>query len=108
MSEGVYKLKEITTIKTLNPMKLSTIPTIGGRSTFDYSFENNVLHIRFGKLKNAIKVKDSDIKLVKEQVLKYKKEPIQRASFYNKPTWENCPNNRICPYIAQLVIMGKI
>jgi hypothetical protein len=63
-------------------MKLSTIPTIGGRSTFDYSFEKNILHIRFGKSKNAIKVKDSDIKLVKEQVLKYKKEAIQRASFY--------------------------
>lgn len=89
-------------------MNLSTIPTIGGRSTFDYSFEKNVLYIRFGKSKNAIKVKDSDIKLVKEQVLKYKKEPIQRASFYNKPTWGNCPNNRLCPYIAQLVILERI
>jgi hypothetical protein len=89
-------------------MKLSTIPTIGGRSTFDYYFENNVLYIRFGISKNAIEAKDSDVKLVKEQVLKYKKEPIQRASFYNKPTWEECPNNRLCPYIAQLVIIGKI
>lgn len=108
MREGIYKLKEIATNKTLNTMKLSTIPTIGARSTFDYSFEKNILHIRFGRSKNPIKVKDSDIKLVKEQVLKYKKEPIQRASFYNKPTWEDCPNNRLCPYIAQLVILGKI
>lgn len=89
-------------------MNLSTIPTIGGRSTFDYSIENNVLYIRFGTLKNPIKVKDIHIKLVKEEVLKYKKEPRQRASFYNKPTWNDCPNNRLGPYIAQLVILSKI
>lgn len=89
-------------------MKLSTIPTIGGRSTFDYYFENNVLYIRFGRSKNAIIVKDIDIESVRKQVLKYKNEPIQRASFYNQHKWNDCPNNRLCPYIAQLVIIGKI
>ena len=89
-------------------MKLSSISTIGSRSTFEYSFEEGMLHIRFGKLKHPIRVNQGHIESVKIQVVNCKKEPIQRASFYNKPFWDECPNNRLSPYIAQLVLLNLI
>ncbi len=88
--------------------RLLTIPTMGGRSRFDYSFEKNVLQIRFGKLKNPISVKASLVQSVKRQVRNCRKEPIQKAKFYNKPYWDECPNNMVSPYVAQLVILEII
>ena len=87
---------------------MKTVPTIGGRSYFDYIIKENNVFVRFGRIKKPIKVKNETVELVKKQVNDLIKKPVQRASFYNKKYWNGCPNNRISPYVAQLILLGKI
>jgi hypothetical protein len=88
-------------------MEPITVPTIGGRSSFDYLFEEDNLYIRFGKMIRPLRIKDNLIQKVRERVNE-NPEPIKKASHYNQKKWPECNNNRISPYIAQLILLGKI
>lgn len=80
--------------------------TLGKRSSFLYNYENGILFIQFGIMKNPIKVNPDWIEKVKQRVvlMKYSRQ----TSLYNKHHWSECPNNRTCPYIASLIINGII
>ncbi len=85
-----------------------TIETIGKKSTFKYEKQGLHLHILFG---NSIKPYFINPELIQEVRKRVSESPIQlkyKASNYNKPNWQECPNNRICPYIAQLIIKDLI
>lgn len=80
--------------------------TLGGRSTFLYSYEYDVLKIQFGKMKSPIRIKPEWIILVRKRV-EYMKF-LTKASLYNKDIWTECPNNKSCPYVAALIINNHI
>ena len=88
-------------------MELRTVPTIGGRSSFDYLVKEDTLYIRFGKMKRPLRIKYNLIQKVRERVNE-NSEPIKQASYYNQERWSDCNNNRTSPYIAQLILLGKI
>ena len=81
--------------------------TLGRRSSFFYDIENNIMMIKFGKLKKPIVVKKDVIDAVKERIKNSPSTYKYLASNYNKKKWDDCPNNRICPYVAQLIISKK-
>lgn len=89
-----------------------TQTTLGGRSKFEYTIENGSLLLRFGKMTTFLKVKEDYIKkvskriecLIKDKNSKYRTQ----TSLYNKNKWDDCPNNRTCPYVACLIINQKI
>jgi hypothetical protein len=87
-------------------------PTLGGRSSFDYTILNNALLLRFGRMNYFLVVKKEIIVAVKERVEFMKKTQYHiyktRTSLYNKPKWEECPNNRFSVYVACLLIHNKI
>jgi len=89
-----------------------TNPTLGGRSSFDYSFVNGSLLLRFGKMTYFIIVKYELIEAVKERIFemeKLNKEVYKtKTSLYNQPKWEKCPNNKTSVYVACLLIHNKI
>ena len=86
--------------------------TLGGRSQFDYAFENNNLLLRFGKMNYFLFVKNEIIEVVKERIILMKttnKECYKtKTSLYNQPKWQECPNNRFCVYVACLLIHNRI
>lgn len=92
--------------------KIFTQITLGGRSEFDYTVENGKLFLRFGKMNYFLVVKKEIIDAVQERIDQLKdsdKETYkQTTSLYNKPKWEECPNNRFCVYVACLLIHNKI
>ncbi len=92
--------------------KIFTQTTLGGRSEFDYAVENGKLFLRFGKMSYFVIVKKEIIDAVQERIDQLKdsdKETYkQTTSLYNKPKWEECPNNRFCVYVACLLIHNKI
>jgi hypothetical protein len=61
---------------------------------------------------NFLEVKEDWVNDVKERIQKLKKEEHPKnktqTSLYNKNKWDKCPNNRICPYVACLIINQKI
>lgn len=89
-----------------------THPTLGGRSQFDYAFENNNLFLRFGKMNYFLSVKNEIIETVKDRVnlmKKINKECYKtKTSLYNQPKWQECPNNRFSVYVACLIINNKL
>lgn len=85
---------------------MQELQTLGGKSSFLYEFSNGKLFIQFGKLKKPIFVDDVLIELVKERVAETPEPGKFMASNYNKKKWQNCKNNRICPYVAKIVISG--
>jgi hypothetical protein len=89
-----------------------THATLGGRSQFDYTFENGNLLLRFGRMSYFLVVKNELIEVVKERVEKMKKTNIEiyktTTSLYNQPKWQECPNNRIAVYVACLLINNKL
>lgn len=101
---------EISRDKIITP--IFTNSTLGGKSSFDYTFVNDSLFIRFGKMTYFIKVKDEIIEAIKIRILELKitnKDDYKTiTSLYNKPKWENCPNNKISVYVACLLIHNKI
>lgn len=86
-------------------------PTLGGRSEFEYIIEKGKLLLRFGRMVNFLEVQEDWVNDVKERIQKLKKEeqPKYRTqtSLYNKKIWDKCPNNRMCPYVACLIINQK-
>jgi hypothetical protein len=86
-------------------VKIYTQPTLGGRSNFEYAIESGSLLLRFGKMTTFLKIKQELINEVKIRVVDQKYSKI--TSFYNKPKWQDCPNNRISVYIACLIINNK-
>jgi hypothetical protein len=86
--------------------------TLGKRSEFDYTFENEKLLLRFGKMNYFLIIKKEIIDAVQERINQLKdsdKETYkQTTSLYNKPKWQECPNNRFCVYVACLLIHKKI
>jgi hypothetical protein len=88
-----------------------TQATLGGRSEFEYSVEKGKLLLRFGRMVNFLEVKEDWVNDVKERIQKLKKEEQPKyktqTSLYNKNKWDKCPNNRICPYVAGLIINQK-
>ena len=86
--------------------------TLGGRSNFEYALEKGQLYIRFGKMTNFLSVKEDWIKKVYERINKLKENEVPKyntqTSLYNKKLWDECPNNRVCPYVACLIIHKKI
>jgi len=102
-------------MKILRKNILSTIhnhKTLGGRSDFEYALEKGHLLIRFGKMTNFLSVKEDWIQKVYERIIKLKENKIPKyntqTSLYNKKIWSECPNNRVCPYVACLIINKKI
>lgn len=89
-----------------------TSRTLGGKSEFDYAFENGSLLVRFGKMNYFLIVKNEIIVAVKERIIlmeKIQKDIYKiRTSLYNQPKWQECPNNRISVYVACLLIHNKI
>jgi len=88
--------------------KIFTQTTLGGRSEFDYTVENGKLYLRFGKMNYFLIVKKEIIDAVIDRVNELKKSDKEiykiRTSLYNKPKWNKCPNNRLCAYVACLII----
>lgn len=86
--------------------------TLGKRSSFDYAIENGVLLLRFGKMNYFLPVKNEIITSVKERINQVKKTDKEiylfRTSLYNQHKWNKCPNNKISPYVACLLINIKI
>lgn len=82
--------------------------TLGGRSSFLYSYSNGKLYIQFGSLKKPLLVDNSIIEQVKLRVDQSSEPEKYMASNYNKTKWGNCKNNRICPYVAKLIITGVL
>ena len=89
-----------------------TQATLGGRSGFDYAIENGKLLLRFGRMNYFLIVKNEIIDAVQERVnqLKESKKGIcnTTTSLYNKPKWQECPNNRVSVYVACLLINNKL
>jgi hypothetical protein len=54
-----------------------------------------------------IKIKGEIIKQVRKRV-NINSEAIKEASYYNQKRWLECKDNRASPYIAQLILLGKI
>jgi hypothetical protein len=87
-----------------------TQSTLGGRSEFNYAIENGKLLLRFGKMNDFLEVKEDYIVKVKNRIdyLKVNNPKYKtQTSLYNKKIWEECPNNRTCPYVACLIINQK-
>ena len=82
--------------------------TLGGRSTFLYSINDGILSIQFGKMQNPIIVQNDIIERVRERINNSNENDILMTTNYNRPGWEDCPNNRVCPYVAKLVLIGVI
>ncbi len=86
--------------------------TLGKRSEFDYAIENGKLLLRFGKMNYFLIVKKEIIDAVQKRINQLKdsdKEIYKRTtSLYNKPKWQECPNNRFCVYVACLLIHNRI
>ena len=53
-------------------------------------------------------VKNEIIDAVQERIDQLKKSEKEiyttKTSLYNKPKWQECPNNRFCVYVARLLI----
>jgi len=92
--------------------KIFTQITLGGRSEFDYTVENGKLFLRFGKMSYFLRVKNEIIDAVQERINQLKKTEKEKytttTSLYNKPKWQECPNNRFCVYVACLLINKKL
>jgi hypothetical protein len=87
-----------------------TQSTLGGRSEFNYAIENGKLLLRFGKMTTFLEVKEDWISKVNKRILNLKNDTPKyktQTSLYNKKIWHECPNNRICPYVACLIINQK-
>jgi hypothetical protein len=84
------------------------IETIGNRSTFKYEKQGLNLYILFGNSTKTYLITPELIQKVRNRVLESPIHLKYKASNYNKPHWQDCPNNRTCPYIAQLIIKGII
>lgn len=86
--------------------------TLGGRSEFEYALENGKLLLRFGGMTTFLVVKEDYLQKVKDRIKKLKKDENPKyktqTSLYNKKIWQDCPNNRTCPYVACLIINQKI
>lgn len=86
--------------------------TLGGRSEFEYALENGKLLLRFGRMTTFLVVKEDYLQKVKDRIKKLKKDENPKyktqTSLYNKKIWQDCPNNRTCPYVACLIINQKI
>ncbi len=79
--------------------------TLSGSSNFEYAIKSRSLLLGFGKMTTFLKIKQELINEVKIRVVDQKYSKI--TSFYNKPKWQDCPNNRISVYIACLIINNK-
>ena len=92
--------------------KIYTQPTLGGRSEFEYAVENGKLLLRFGKMVNFLEANEEWVLKVRDRIQKLKDDEHPKyktqTSLYNKKIWEECPNNRTCPYVACLIINQKI
>lgn len=82
--------------------------TLGGRSEFNYAVKDGKLFLRFGKMSYFLIVKKEIIDAVQERINQLKKTEKEKytttTSLYNKPKWQECPNNRFCVYVACLLI----
>lgn len=89
-----------------------TQATLGGRSEFEYAIEKGKLVLRFGNMIDFLEVKEGWIVDVRKRIqdLKDDEHPKYKTqtSLYNKKIWQKCPNNRICPYVACLIINQKL
>ena len=85
-----------------------TQATLGGRSEFEYSVENGKLLLRFGRMVNFLEANEEWVLKVRDRIQKLKDDEHPKyktqTSLYNKKIWEECPNNRTCPYLAKLVL----
>jgi hypothetical protein len=91
--------------------RIFAIKTLGKRSCFEYYFDQEKLfklHIRFGKNNNFIEVPTDVIIAVKDRVKSGTDIERVLTSFYNKPKWYKCPDNRTSPYVASLIINNKL
>ena len=88
-----------------------TIGTLGGRSRVTFGKDLRGLYCRTQK-GNRISLSREFIDLTIKHYQSLKKQnkiqgQIKAAhhttSHYNEPKWEDCPNNRACPYIAALI-----
>lgn len=88
-----------------------TIGTLGGRSRIMFGMDLRGLYCRTKK-GNRLSLSRE---LIEETLKHYQSLKNQKklkgqnkaahlmTSHYNRPKWENCPNNRACPYIAALI-----
>lgn len=85
--------------------------TLGRRSEFEYAIEKGKLLLRFGRMVNFLEVKEDLIVDVRKRIqdLKDDEHPKYKTqtSLYNKNKWNKCRNNRLCPYVACLIINQK-
>ena len=80
------------------------INTLGGNSTFKYDFTGGELYLLFGTLNKRVFVNSSIIEKTKQRVMELSDDLRLSASNYNRNIWSSCPNDRICPYVAKLII----
>ena len=78
--------------------------TLGGKSKFHYEIHNDILYLKFGKLIKPFIIKSDIIEKVKTRVINSPENLKFMASNYNKSKWDDCPNNRVCPYLAQMIL----
>ena len=82
--------------------------TLGEETYFEFSFDNNILIVRYGFTKNhqtTIIIQNELIKKVINRVAELKNdERFRSTSFYTINQWKDCPNTIYCPYVAKLII----
>ncbi|NQW49507.1 MAG: hypothetical protein HQ464_17240 [Planctomycetes bacterium] len=96
----------VAKIKAACASKLKT-STLGGRSSVTFGRDKNGDYVKAGQSK--YRITEELLQEVTRRHIELKKQRgINRlghadhlsAGQYNKPNWENCPNNRACPFIA--------
>jgi len=79
-----------------------TMDTLGGNSSFSVeSYGNNIII----KTSSGYQYKVGE-GIVNDVVRRYESLPLNQkhmASYYVRPRWPNCPNNRVSPYIARIL-----
>lgn len=104
--KGSFYQSDLFRKKTIDIME--KITTMGGRSAFQFKLnDRNELYIQFGRMIKPIKIKGEIIEQVRKRV-NVNSEAIKGASYYNQKRWLECKDNRASPYIAQLILLGKI
>jgi hypothetical protein len=92
------------------------LPTLGEKTRVRFGEDNQGMYCMPGS-GSRIRISSEHIRATCERYSHLKgtggknseNTPLHQASGeYNTPNWENCPNDRSCPYIASLVdLMDK-
>jgi hypothetical protein len=103
----------IAKIKAACAANLKT-STLGGRSSVIFGRDENGDYVKAGQSTYRI-TEELLHEVARRHIVLKKQRGINRlghadhlsAGQYNKPNWGNCPNNRVCPFIAAALKAAK-